>query len=61
VKRFVAGASCPSCGQIDSLYFESKQQDQVFCSRCNYQAKRASEIDKEPDHKKDSDQEIKWH
>lgn len=63
MKRFIAGASCPQCSQTDSLYFETKEQDQVFCSRCDYQAQRATELpnDDEPGKEVNSEQDIKWH
>lgn len=72
MKRFIAGATCPSCKESDSLYFESKDQSQVFCSRCEYQAQRATELPQVEPNKEsqtgaasdltiDTEQKITWH
>jgi len=36
-KRFIAGAKCPSCGQLDTLmlYFENNVE-KLACSNCDH-------------------------
>ena len=61
MKRFIAGAKCPSCEQEDTLYFNSEDQyDIVHCSRCNYQEKRAEKITPSEE-KAEKNSPIKWH
>jgi uncharacterized metal-binding protein (TIGR02443 family) len=41
VKRFIAGAQCPQCQTLDSLYLNSEDAvEQLHCSRCDYLANR---------------------
>ena len=37
MKRFIAGASCPGCGEIDKLHVFSRHGESVCeCVRCGY-------------------------
>lgn len=43
-KRFIAGAKCPSCNQIDSLmlYFENNVE-KLACVKCDYKETQTTE------------------
>ncbi|MGB0494735.1 MAG: YheV family putative metal-binding protein [Kangiellaceae bacterium] len=45
-KRFIAGASCPNCGDLDSLVLDSVDQS-IACVSCNY-TQTAAQRDKTP-------------
>jgi len=61
MKRFIAGAKCPACHQEDTLYFKSEDQyETVYCSRCGYQEKRATEL-QTTDENNDESNPVKWH
>lgn len=68
MKRFIAGANCPKCNYVDSLYFETEEEaDRVHCTRCDYSSVRgenfvADQSEFENDEfAEDSAKEIKWH
>lgn len=44
-KRFIAGATCPSCKKIDSLmlYFENNVE-KLACVRCDYKETQTDPI-----------------
>lgn len=45
VKRFLAGAQCPACGQMDKLVvFREQEQDHVECVRCGYHQVEGGEL-----------------
>ena len=36
-KRFISGAICPGCGQIDKIYvLKGDEQESMHCSQCDY-------------------------
>lgn len=37
-KRFIAGATCPSCGEVDKLYLAKDEQGESYraCVRCDF-------------------------
>jgi len=36
-KRFISGATCPGCGQIDKIYvLKDDEQESMHCSQCGY-------------------------
>ncbi|XOV86227.1 MAG: YheV family putative metal-binding protein [Pseudomonadota bacterium] len=40
VKRFIAGARCPSCGQTDTVYIlKATESVSRHCTRCNLNEK----------------------
>lgn len=43
-KRFIAGATCPSCKQLDTLmlYFENNVE-KLACVNCEYQESQTSQ------------------
>ena len=44
MRRFIAGATCPLCHQLDTLYVDPDNKlDLVSCTRCDYEALRASD------------------
>lgn len=45
MRRFIAGAKCPSCHQEDTLFFDTEtKEDEVACTRCDYAEIRDNEI-----------------
>ncbi|MBT5726046.1 MAG: YheV family putative metal-binding protein [Gammaproteobacteria bacterium] len=37
MKRFISGATCPSCGQIDKIYvLKGDDRESMHCSQCDY-------------------------
>ncbi|MFP6802140.1 MAG: YheV family putative zinc ribbon protein [Pseudomonadales bacterium] len=37
MKRFISGATCPSCGQIDKIYvLKDDDRESMHCSQCDY-------------------------
>ena len=60
MKRFIAGAKCPSCEQEDSLFFNSNDLDTVYCTRCNFQEKRAEKNSRDKEEIEKSNP-VKWH
>jgi uncharacterized metal-binding protein (TIGR02443 family) len=37
LKRFISGATCPGCGQIDKIYvLKGDDQESMRCSKCSY-------------------------
>ncbi|MGV0035384.1 MAG: YheV family putative metal-binding protein [Candidatus Azotimanducaceae bacterium WSBS_2022_MAG_OTU7] len=37
MKRFISGATCPGCGQIDKIYvLKDDAQASMHCSQCDY-------------------------
>ncbi|MDC0067472.1 YheV family putative metal-binding protein [Gammaproteobacteria bacterium] len=37
MKRFISGATCPNCGQIDKIYvLKDEKQESMHCSQCDY-------------------------
>jgi len=37
LKRFISGATCPSCGQIDKIYvLKDDDQESMHCAQCDY-------------------------
>ena len=48
-RRFIAGASCPSCKQIDKLFMYEKDGHKVKeCVRCGFHEVLPSEDDETP-------------
>ncbi|MFW8591174.1 YheV family putative zinc ribbon protein [Glaciecola sp. 2405UD65-10] len=43
-KRFIAGAKCPSCGQLDTLmlYFENNIE-KLACVKCDYKESQTTQ------------------
>lgn len=43
-RRFIAGAVCPNCQQIDKIVLicEANKDDKIACVACGYQDKRPS-------------------
>ncbi len=36
-RRFISGATCPGCGQIDKIYvLKDDEHESMHCSQCNY-------------------------
>ena len=47
MKRFIAGAKCPSCGQQDTLYWsQDVSGEYIACSRCDHR-KSTEELNNE--------------
>ena len=47
-KRFIAGAVCPKCKQLDKVYtYEKDGRDYASCTQCDYNEPRplAEELD----------------
>lgn len=37
MKRFISGATCPSCGQVDKIYvLKDDNRESMHCSHCDY-------------------------
>ena len=45
-RRFIAGAVCPRCGEMDKLVVDS-DTDQRECVRCGYQDQRPTQAQSE--------------
>ncbi len=46
MKRFIAGAQCPTCKSTDTLFVETKTGNNVVqCTRCAYHDVRASSLE----------------
>ena len=43
--KFIAGAICPSCGDIDSIVLKNDDSE-IKCVSCNYQKMKDQEFDK---------------
>lgn len=75
MRRFIAGAQCPACQSLDSLYVNSEETAEnyqhLYCIRCDYHSERKhSESNQEQTSERltqegldDTDKEgkIKWH
>lgn len=45
-KRFIAGATCPQCGQVDKLYIiAGAAGDERHCSACDFSEARPTEVE----------------
>lgn len=75
MKRFIAGAQCPACQSLDSLYVNSEEtadnNQHLYCVRCDYYSERKhsqrnySEINQSSTSENPEDdgasKKIKWH
>jgi uncharacterized metal-binding protein (TIGR02443 family) len=43
--KFIAGAICPSCGDVDSIVLKNDDSE-IKCVSCNYQKMKDQELDK---------------
>jgi uncharacterized metal-binding protein (TIGR02443 family) len=48
-KRFIAGATCPSCSSLDSIYVLSeKGSETMLCTECNHSEQSKGVASKKP-------------
>ncbi|MBL4585045.1 MAG: YheV family putative metal-binding protein [Pseudomonadales bacterium] len=48
-RRFIAGASCPECKNIDTTYIDPRQETEFrVCIRCGFEEPREPVVDAKP-------------
>lgn len=48
-KRFIAGATCPQCGQVDKIYIiAGAEGDERHCSACDFNEGRPTQVEPAP-------------
>ena len=64
MKRFIAGAQCPQCKNLDTLFVETRtNNNEVACSRCDYHDVRGSVVKETNEENEQETQEkpLTWH
>jgi len=63
MKRFIAGAQCPKCKNIDTLYLSRQTENNVVaCTRCDYSELRSTSVQHADNEKPDdkNEQLVTW-
>ncbi|MBV1914628.1 MAG: YheV family putative metal-binding protein [Pseudomonadales bacterium] len=48
-RRFIAGASCPSCAKIDTTYIDLRHKLEFrVCIRCEFEERRMESVSPKP-------------
>lgn len=49
LRRFIAGADCPSCRKIDTIYIDLRQETEFrVCIRCAFEEPRMETVESKP-------------